>query len=693
MTHKKRAGTLAGRLTLRIAVALLVVFGIMITAITGMVRQELVERELKTLELLAKENASLAGSMMATMLDKQEVIIASIRTLERSDPEIRSVVLPNLLGSIERAEDSVLSLFFVAEPNTFLPNTPDGYSVFSSAGGVQSQNERFAYVVESAYQTVLDSGRLVIVDPFVKEIDGTNYTVISILQPVTDTNGDIMGVIGCNIDTEVLLALPYDNGGFETFSNAIICGHQTMIIDSRTPENTGKAFINASTSKDPDTILQSASNASALTILDANKDGSSSYRAYIPFYVGSSATPWLSGTSISQAEFDSTILRQVFLMAAISVFALAVLAVFCYLITKRMHRPLGTLEAAIRALSEGNLQVSVPATSNDELGRVGESFNIACATISGYVRDIDRAMGQMAEGDFNVRPEKPFIGDFANIESSITNFIYKMCVTINQIRESADYVSSGAEQVSGASTILSQGATEQAHSVEELAQTMTQLADVVRQNNDSAIQAGTRVREAADQLGVSGDHMKDMVLAISEITRNSAEIGKIIKTIEDIAFQTNILALNAAVEAARAGEAGKGFAVVAGEVRSLAAKSAAAAKSTTDMINNTISSVESGSRIADAAAKSLDSVQERAIAVSESVERICASSAVQLEQVNAISVSSEQISQVVQTNGATAEESAAAAEELSSQAAVMRQLVKQFRLHTELMKQLSGRGM
>lgn len=222
--------------------------------------------------------------------------------------------------------------------------------------------------------------------------------------------------------------------------------------------------------------------------------------------------------------------------------------------------------------------------------------------------------------------------------------------------------------------------------VELLTSAISEMAQKAKENNDNADLAGLRVREAGNQLGVSSSYMKNMTEAMNEITQNSSEIGKIIKTIEDIAFQTNILALNAAVEAARAGTAGRGFAVVADEVRSLAGKSADAAKSTTEMIQNTINSVENGSKIAYQAADSLHIVQEKAEAIVGIVDNICKASEVQLEQSTIISENAKQISLVIQTNAATAEESAASAEELASQSKLMKQLAGQFTLNKLLTK-------
>ena len=279
--------------------------------------------------------------------------------------------------------------------------------------------------------------------------------------------------------------------------------------------------------------------------------------------------------------------------------------------------------------------------------------------------------------DFHLQHD--YVGEFAKMKTAMQNISKTLTATLTQINLAADRVSTGSDQISGGAQALSQGATEQASSIQELSATITDIAEHVKSNAANAEQSSKMANELEREIVLSNDQMQQMISSMHEISNTSNEIGKIIKTIEDIAFQTNILALNAAVEAARAGAAGKGFAVVADEVRNLAGKSADAAKNTTALIEKSIKAVESGVLIADKTAQSLTTVVSSARTVTGNIDKISAATKEQASSISEISMGVEQVSSVVQTNSATAEESAAASQELSSQAQMLKTLAGRFR--------------
>ena len=356
-----------------------------------------------------------------------------------------------------------------------------------------------------------------------------------------------------------------------------------------------------------------------------------------------------------------------------------------YGLANSISKPVTEIATAAARLSEGNFNVSISHSSQDELGGLADSMRSLCGTVVGILQGMEHELGAMRNGDFTVeaRDAHLYVGDFTDLRVSLDEIRESLHDTLSQINVSAEQVSSGAEQVSSGAQELSQGATEQASSIEELSATINEISNQVMESAENAQSAWEKTNEAGSEVMASNRHMEDMIRAMGEISGKSAEISKIIKTIEDIAFQTNILALNAAVEAARAGAAGKGFAVVADEVRNLAGKSAEAAKNTTQLIEESVRAVENGTQIADQTAKAMHNVVESAQAVTGLIQEIAGATERQSSSIAQVTTGLDQVSSVVQTNSATAEQSAAASEELSGQAQMLKGLVGKFRLKQE----------
>ena len=356
---------------------------------------------------------------------------------------------------------------------------------------------------------------------------------------------------------------------------------------------------------------------------------------------------------------------------------------FAFYIIQSINKPVKELDSVARKIADGDLDQSITYRSRDELGYLAVNFNKTVERLRDYVKYIDEisdVLKQIADGNLMFNLTYDYAGEFAKIKLALEEISASLNSTMGQINQAADQVSAGSDQVSSGAQALSQGATEQASSIEELAATVNEISSQVKANAQSA-QQGSKLAEAAGAKMEEGNRqMQEMIGAMAEISEKSGQIGKIIKTIEDIAFQTNILALNAAVEAARAGAAGKGFAVVADEVRNLASKSADASKSTAALIEGSIHAVEKGTKLADETARTINEVVESSKQVVTVVDGISQASNDQATSIAQVTQGIDQISSVVQTNSATAEESAAASEELSGQAQVLKNLISQFKL-------------
>lgn len=329
---------------------------------------------------------------------------------------------------------------------------------------------------------------------------------------------------------------------------------------------------------------------------------------------------------------------------------------------------------------DGNSSLTANVKSNDEIGLLADIFETTTLRLRSYIGEISAVLKAISDGDLDKKTTLDYVGDFSSIKTSLDDILAKLNSTMSQIVESSAYVSNGSEQMSIGAQALSQGAVEQAGAVEELDENIREISGQVTETAENARLANEKVEYVAQQLLESNQKMHEMIDAMEEINASSSEIGKILKTIESIAFQTNILALNASVEAARAGTAGKGFAVVAEEVRSLSTKTSEASQSTAELIERSIGAVEYGTKIANETAARLESVVLGANEVTEATNRIADASRTQADAISQIQERISQISDVVQTNSATAEESAATSQELSSQAGLLKKLIGIFRL-------------
>ena len=370
----------------------------------------------------------------------------------------------------------------------------------------------------------------------------------------------------------------------------------------------------------------------------------------------------------------------------ISVAAFILTCLIALRLTKLILVPVQKLEEVMKEVVKGNLSADVEYDSKDEFGEMATYMHEMTTGVAAIIKDIERILTAMAGGDFSARSadRSSYIGDYKKILQAMIGIKAALNTTMTTLNQSADQVASGSDQVSSGAQALSQGATEQASSVEELAASINDISNRINENAHGAETASKKSDMVSEIAGEGNRRMQDMLSAMADISNSSGEIGKIIKTIEDIAFQTNILALNAAVEAARAGSAGKGFAVVADEVRDLASKSAEASKNTAVLIENSLAAVENGRRIADETAGALEKVVSGIQEATDMMDSIARASREQADAITQITVGIDQISSVVQTHSATSEESAAASEELSSQAQIMKDLVRKFKLDKDL---------
>lgn len=533
-----------------------------------------------------------------------------------------------------------------------------------------------SYSQEDYYKNALTTKTSNVSDPY--EYNGA--TLVTYESPILN-NGKVQGVVMADINVANFSKVDSSNENYPSMYSTIYDDNGKIIYDSESLEDIGKYLADFTPNQSELSLMQTnMAKKQPFRVETTREDGRKVTRFFTP--IKAAGETWWSLTAVNSSDVDAAVKTTVISMVLLSSCALILIIAVIFLLLHRLLRPIKSIVSAAAEIADGNLNVQIAAESEDEVGRLARTFLKMVQNLNVIVSDVDYILGKMAEGDFDVRTnsEESYVGNFQGILSSMRTLNIKLSNVLMQINTAADQVSDGSEQVSSGAQALSQGTTEQASSIEELAATINEISLHVKQTAENAVQAREQTIHAGCEVDSCNHQMQEMIAAMDEIGEMSGQISKIIKTIEDIAFQTNILALNASVEAARAGEAGKGFAVVADEVRNLASKSAEASKNTSALIEGAVRAVEKGTNIANETAHMLNKVVESAQAVSETVDKIADATKEQSSAIGQITVGVDQISSVIQTNSATAEESAAASEELSGQAQMLKALVNQFNL-------------
>jgi methyl-accepting chemotaxis protein len=531
-----------------------------------------------------------------------------------------------------------------------------------------------SYVISSRpwYKTMAAAKKTVITDPY--EDVSTKALTVSIITPYYKNGGNTLtGVIGIDITLNRL---------YNTIKNYKLGNSGFYILTS---SNNQLVYYPDESLKNK-SITASKMSSNVIQGIQAKKSQFLSYTALDKTNYGYISnigdTGWTVATGLPSNEFFSSYQTVFASLLLISIVALGIIIALIVVISKSITNPLIKLKGTANKIADGNLDVLVEIKSSDEVGQVAEAISRTVDRLKQYIAYIDEVsavLDQIAAGNLAFDLHCDYVGKFSKIKASLENIKSTLISTVSNINVSADQVAAGSEQVSNASQILAQGATEQASSLQELSASVTEISHDVKSNAKDATNANDIANSVVFEFKHGNELMQQMMNAMSEINTASGQISKIIKVIQDIAFQTNILALNAAVEAARAGEAGRGFSVVAEEVRNLAGKSAEAAKSTSDLVQKEIQSVQNGSKIAAETSQAFGHIVDSSNQSADLVKQIAEACEKQSASIQQVNEGLNQISSVVQSNSATSEESAASSEELNGQAQSLKTLIQHFK--------------
>lgn len=604
----------------------------------------------------------LDGVMLSgSRFDAESVMLSVLTTTVKDDP--------NLFGAGVLLEPGAFS----ASIDQYAP-----YVSVSESGGTASVNNLSYdnYANSQSYLKVKETGNPDFSDPV--EMNGVE--MVSCAFPVT-VNGKFVGAVSFDLNLDAFGIIATENESFPSLYVNIINSYQTIMYSTHT-NVIGKAYKDTVSADAFATISTGWAAGKQFTVTTSSSSGTVK-RYYMP--MDANGETWWVQTAVPIKEYNKQAHKLVFIVIFIMVLGFIVIDLTVIMTVKKSLTPLKGVTQAAQELANGSLHVSVQAESDDEIGVMATEIGVFVERLKKIVADLSNRLSEVASGNFvlDEKGEELYIGDYRPMLDSIHTITSRLDDTLTEIKVSSSQVNDGASQVSSGAQALAQGSTEQASSVQELSATMTEISDKIKETAEKAGEAEELSNAAGKAVDVSNDKMNEMRGAMKEITAKAEEISKIIKTIDDIAFQTNILSLNASIEAARAGSAGKGFAVVAGEVGNLAKKSQQAAQSTADLIQETVDAVQKGDRITEETAEALNSVSDNTKKVSNLISSISKASEEQSTGVSQVTEGIGQISSVVQTNSATAEQSAAASEELSGQAAVMNDLISKFRLKND----------
>lgn len=553
-------------------------------------------------------------------------------------------------------------------------------SLFMAVTDTSTLPADFDPTSRSWYQNAVSEDSTVFTAPYIDAATGS--MVITVSSPIRE-NDSVVGVFAVDITLDSVMEMVNQMKVTDNSAPVLIDSDGNFVIhpsEEYMPhtDESGNSVVTAAADAKGDygKVLSLLNDDSVYMELNQDYDGDDKYFDFERL----SAADWVIGCTIPENDVVGTLNRLKIIYAVMIVIFVVAGSVIMAAVTSFQLKPLKKITAVAGEIANGNLTAEFSYNASDEIGKLCNSFKRCTETTIHYINDITQKLESLSNGDFTIEVTDEYIGDFSKIKESLEHIISSMKNTLSNIDVASRQVSQGAENIAQSATELASGVSHETESINDLNDNIVSIIDKVKASDKNANNASVLANSAMSKIECSNKEMNRLLEAMKQISEMSAKTANIVKTIDDIAFQTNILALNASVEAARAGTAGKGFTVVAGEVRNLAGKSAEAASQSSSLIQQIVEAIEAGVVLANSTAQYLSEAVDDTILVDENITRISESAKEQSAYMDKIFESISSISEVVNETSGTAQSSAASSEELSGQAAMLTDLISEFKL-------------